>query len=160
MLRISDVDTAKKQHPWASRSALLCFQPSQPHRQGQRAPSLSGRGARGAVVLLRSFREKISCPVSHGGRMAVSMPRSAAWLPTPRPPLLQSWRLQGGEHRTGLSEQVCSPSPLLSSPLPDSLKAAPAEQTDPGLGPTCSYETSFHSIISVKLNFQLHLIQN
>lgn len=89
--------------------------PPGPANKGNSEP-LSRRGAREAVVLPGSFREKILRPVSHGGCRTASTPRCAARLPMPGPPLLRSRRLQGGEHTTGLSEQGCSASPLLSSP--------------------------------------------
>lgn len=47
-------------------TVLLCSKASQPHRQWQETPARSERGARGAVKLPVSCREKISCPAFQG----------------------------------------------------------------------------------------------
>lgn len=100
--------------------------PPGPANKGNSEP-LSRRGAREAVVLPGSFREKILRPVSHGGCRTASMPRCAARLPMPGPPLLRSRRLQGGERTTGLSGQGCSASPLLYPTV--SAQRLPGKQT-------------------------------
>lgn len=118
MLRISDVDgnsSSREASPtgFPQRFSLLpALLAPQTRATG---PSLSGKGARGAVVLPGSFREKIWNPVSCGGCMAASVPQPATQLPMPGPLLLWSRCLRGRKHGAGLLEWVSAPF-LLSPP--------------------------------------------
>lgn len=147
---------AEKHHPWASRNAPLCSQPPRPCKQGQqraleqerskggcRAPwELQGEDLTPSVP--QRLQDCLHAPMRSPAAHARSSSAAVA--------ALARRRAHNRVIRAGLLR--------FSSPLPNGLSAAPARQTDPGLGPPCSYKTSFHSIISIKLNFQLHLIQN